>query len=58
MIAAALAATYPSFVENAQRMLAEPVALFVLPAAVLSFLWASDEGGACGAGCCPASCSA
>jgi 4-amino-4-deoxy-L-arabinose transferase-like glycosyltransferase len=45
VVAAALAAVYPSFVENAQRMLAEPVALFVLPGAVLAFLWASDEGG-------------
>jgi 4-amino-4-deoxy-L-arabinose transferase-like glycosyltransferase len=44
VIAALLAATYPSFVENAQRMLAEPVALFVLPGAVLAFLWASDGG--------------
>jgi hypothetical protein len=44
VVAALLAATYPSFVENAQRMLAEPVALFLLPGAVLAFLWASDGG--------------
>ena len=44
VVAALLAATYPSFVENAQRMLAEPVALFLLPGAVLAFLWASDDG--------------
>jgi 4-amino-4-deoxy-L-arabinose transferase-like glycosyltransferase len=45
LIAAALAATYPAFIENTGRMLAEPVALFWLPAAMLAFLWASDRGG-------------
>ena len=42
--AAFLAATYPAFVENNGRLLAEPVALFWLPAAMLAFLWASDGG--------------
>ena len=54
----ALAATYPAFIENNGRLLAEPVALFWLPAAVLAFLWASDGGRARGAGWCPAPCSA
>jgi 4-amino-4-deoxy-L-arabinose transferase-like glycosyltransferase len=44
VIAAFLAATYPAFVENNGRLLAEPVALFWLPAAMLAFLWASDGG--------------
>src|SRR5919206_208528 len=45
LIAAVLAATYPAFIENTGRMLAEPVALFWLPEAMLAFLWASDRGG-------------
>jgi 4-amino-4-deoxy-L-arabinose transferase-like glycosyltransferase len=44
LIAALLAATYPAFIENTSRLLAEPVALFWLPAAMLAFLWASDGG--------------
>jgi 4-amino-4-deoxy-L-arabinose transferase-like glycosyltransferase len=44
LVAALLAATYPAFVENTGRLLAEPVALFWLPAAMLAFLWASDGG--------------
>jgi 4-amino-4-deoxy-L-arabinose transferase-like glycosyltransferase len=44
VIAALLAATYPAFIENNGRLLAEPVALFWLPAAMLAFLWASDGG--------------
>jgi 4-amino-4-deoxy-L-arabinose transferase-like glycosyltransferase len=44
LVAALLAATYPAFIENTGRLLAEPVALFWLPAAVLAFLWASDGG--------------
>src|SRR3954449_10876810 len=44
LAAALLAATYPAFIENTGRMLAEPVALFWLPAAMLAFLWASDGG--------------
>src|SRR5918993_4276269 len=42
--AALLAATYPAFIDNTGRMLAEPVALVWLPAAMLAFLWASDGG--------------
>src|SRR3954468_18161477 len=44
LIAALLAATYPAFIDNNGRMLAEPVALVWLPAATLAFLWASDGG--------------
>jgi 4-amino-4-deoxy-L-arabinose transferase-like glycosyltransferase len=44
LIAALLAATYPAFIDNTGRMLAEPVALVWLPAAMLAFLWASDGG--------------
>ncbi|MGH2968229.1 MAG: glycosyltransferase family 39 protein, partial [Solirubrobacteraceae bacterium] len=44
LVAALLAATYPAFIENNGRLLAEPVALFWLPAAMLAFLWASDGG--------------
>jgi 4-amino-4-deoxy-L-arabinose transferase-like glycosyltransferase len=46
VIAAALAATYPAFIDNTGRMLAEPVALVWLPAAMLAFFWASDGGSA------------
>ncbi len=41
---ALLAATYPAFIDNTGRLLAEPVALFWLPAAMLAFFWASDGG--------------
>jgi hypothetical protein len=44
VIGAFLAATYPAFIDNNGRLLAEPVALFWLPAAMLAFLWASDGG--------------
>ena len=44
LIGALLAATYPAFIDNTGRLLAEPVALFWLPAAILAFLWASDGG--------------
>ena len=44
LCAVVLAATYPSFVENTQRMLAEPLAMFLLTGTVLAFLWASDGG--------------
>jgi len=44
LVAALLAATYPAFIDNTGRMLAEPVALVWLPAAMLAFLWASERG--------------
>ena len=46
LIGALLAATYPAFIDNTGRMLAEPVALVWLPAAMLAFFWASDGGSA------------
>jgi 4-amino-4-deoxy-L-arabinose transferase-like glycosyltransferase len=42
LVAALLAATYPAFIENNGRLLAEPVALFWLPAAMLALFWAAD----------------
>jgi hypothetical protein len=44
VIAAFLAATYPTFLDNNGQLLGEPIAAFTLVAAVLSFLWASDDG--------------
>jgi 4-amino-4-deoxy-L-arabinose transferase-like glycosyltransferase len=44
VIAAFLAAIYPAFIDNTGQLLSEPIAAFTLVAAVLSFLWASDEG--------------
>jgi 4-amino-4-deoxy-L-arabinose transferase-like glycosyltransferase len=44
LLGALLAATYPAFIDNTGRLLAEPVALFWLPAAMLAFFWASDGG--------------
>lgn len=44
LLGALLAATYPAFIDNTGRMLAEPVALVWLPAAMLAFFWASDGG--------------
>lgn len=44
LLAAALAAIYPTFIENNGQMLTEPVAAFLLSAAVLAFMWASDSG--------------
>jgi Dolichyl-phosphate-mannose-protein mannosyltransferase len=44
VIAALLAAIYPAFIDNNGQILSEPIAAFTLVAAVLSFLWASDEG--------------
>ena len=58
VIAAALAATYPSFVENAQRMLAEPVALFSCRPRCCRSCGPLTRAAACGAGCSPGSCSA
>ena len=38
------AAIYPAFLDSTGQMLSEPLAAFTLSAAVLSFLWASDDG--------------
>jgi 4-amino-4-deoxy-L-arabinose transferase-like glycosyltransferase len=42
LIAALLAATYPTFIDNNGQLLSEPIAAALLAAAVLSFLWAAD----------------
>jgi 4-amino-4-deoxy-L-arabinose transferase-like glycosyltransferase len=44
LVGAAGAAIYPTFIDNNGQFLSEPIAAFTLSAAVLSFLWASDEG--------------
>jgi 4-amino-4-deoxy-L-arabinose transferase-like glycosyltransferase len=44
VLAAFLAAIYPTFIDNSEQILSEPLAAFTLTAAVLSFLWASDPG--------------
>jgi 4-amino-4-deoxy-L-arabinose transferase-like glycosyltransferase len=44
VLAAFLAAIYPTFIDNSEQILSEPLAAFTLTAAVLSFLWASDQG--------------
>jgi hypothetical protein len=44
VVAALLAAIYPTFLDNNGQLLSEPIAAFTLAAAVLSFMWAADEG--------------
>jgi hypothetical protein len=44
LLAALLAAIYPTFIDNSEQILSEPIAAFTLAAAVLGFLWASDPG--------------
>jgi hypothetical protein len=44
ILAAFLAAIYPTFIDNSKQILSEPLAAFTLTAAVLSFIWASDQG--------------
>lgn len=45
LIAAFGVAVYPPFVHSTGALFSEPPAMFTLPAAVLSFLWASDAAG-------------
>jgi asparagine N-glycosylation enzyme membrane subunit Stt3 len=40
---AGLAAIYPTFIDNNEQFLSEPIAAFTLAACVLGFLWASDR---------------
>jgi hypothetical protein len=42
LLAALLAAIYPTFIDNSEQILSEPIAAVTLSAAVLGFLWASD----------------
>jgi 4-amino-4-deoxy-L-arabinose transferase-like glycosyltransferase len=43
LIAAFGVAVYPPFIHSTGALMSEPPALFTLPAAVLAFLWASDQ---------------
>lgn len=43
LFAAALAAIYPTFIDNNEQFLSEPIAAFTLAACVVGFLWASDR---------------
>src|SRR5262245_57700366 len=43
LVGAALAAIYPTFIDNNEQFLSEPIAAFTLVACVLGFLWASDR---------------
>jgi 4-amino-4-deoxy-L-arabinose transferase-like glycosyltransferase len=44
LIAALAAAVYPPFIHSTGALFSEPPALLTLPAAILAFLWASDDG--------------
>jgi 4-amino-4-deoxy-L-arabinose transferase-like glycosyltransferase len=44
LIAALGVAVYPPFIHSIGALYSEPPAIFVLPAAVLAFLWATDMG--------------
>jgi 4-amino-4-deoxy-L-arabinose transferase-like glycosyltransferase len=43
LFAAGLAAIYPTFIDNNEQFVSEPIAAFTLAASVLGFLWASDR---------------
>jgi 4-amino-4-deoxy-L-arabinose transferase-like glycosyltransferase len=43
VVGAALAAIYPTFIDNTEQFVSEPIAAFTLAACVLGFLWASDR---------------
>lgn len=43
LIAALIAAVYPTFINYSSRLLSEPLAAFTLAAAVLAFLWAAER---------------
>jgi len=44
LLAAGLIAAYPPFIHSTGALMSEPPALFMLPAAVLTFLWADSRG--------------
>lgn len=50
LIAAALVAFYPPFIHSTGALMSEPPAIFMLPAAVLAFLWADGRATAGEAG--------
>jgi 4-amino-4-deoxy-L-arabinose transferase-like glycosyltransferase len=43
LFAAFAVAVYPSFIHSTGELMSEPPAIFTLPAAVLAFLWASEQ---------------
>jgi 4-amino-4-deoxy-L-arabinose transferase-like glycosyltransferase len=43
LLAALLVATYPTYIENNGQLLSEPLAAFLLTAALLAFLWAAER---------------
>jgi 4-amino-4-deoxy-L-arabinose transferase-like glycosyltransferase len=43
LVAALLVATYPTYIENNGQLLSEPVAAFLLTAALLAMLWAAER---------------
>src|SRR5215218_221298 len=43
LVAAALVATYPTYIENNAQFLSEPLAGFLLTGGLLAMLWAADE---------------
>ena len=43
LIAAALVATYPTFIENNGQLLSEPLAAFLLSGGLLAILWAAER---------------
>jgi len=45
LLAAFAVAVYPPFIHSTGALFSEPPAIFTLPAAVLTFLWAADAGG-------------
>jgi 4-amino-4-deoxy-L-arabinose transferase-like glycosyltransferase len=44
LVAALLVATYPTYIENNGQLLSEPLAAFLLTAALLGMLWAVERG--------------
>jgi 4-amino-4-deoxy-L-arabinose transferase-like glycosyltransferase len=44
VVAALLAAIYPTFIDNTEQFVSEPIAAFTLSAAVLGMFWARDRG--------------
>lgn len=46
LLAAGLVALYPPFIHSVGSLMSEPVAIFLLPATVLAFLWADCRGAA------------
>jgi 4-amino-4-deoxy-L-arabinose transferase-like glycosyltransferase len=43
LLAAAFVAVYPPFIHSVGSLMSEPVAIFLLPATILAFLWADQQ---------------